>query len=99
MLYATGEAEPGAPPPTWRTALQMPPDALSVPAEWRPSLSAVHVTRVASCHTFVVVSKASRPQALGRLLPALTRPASAGSSSGRPPASASLGQIGRGVLA
>ena len=49
MLYATGEAVPGAPPPSWRTALQMPHDALSVPAEWRPSLSAVHVTRAAPC--------------------------------------------------
>ena len=27
MLYATGEAEPGAPLPTWRTALHMPPKA------------------------------------------------------------------------
>ena len=49
MLYATGEAVPGAPPPSWRTALQMPHDALSVPAEWRASLSAVHVTRAAPC--------------------------------------------------
>ena len=61
MLYATGVAEPGAPPPAWRTALQMPHDALSVPAEWQPSLSAVHVTRVASAEECAwVVQEAER---------------------------------------